>query len=282
MNFLRANVDWFVPDGKPVLDALSRCTHLCIAAHQDDLEILAYPGISYCYDRTDEWFTGIVVTDGAGSIREAQHQHLSSEEYSALRRTEQRKAADIGRYGAVIQLGFSTNSVKKHTETLCDDLLEIIRFTQPHTLYLHSPADRHETHVTVFLHCLKALRELSVNLIPQQIYGCEVWGSLDWLPRHRRVALNSGDRPALAAQLLNVFSSQIAGGKRYDLGTIGRRQANATFSDPYAPDPSSGITWAMDLLPLVKQPDLSVETFLQELTDEFSAELQTRVHQFTE
>jgi len=281
MNFLRANVDWFVPDGKPILDALSRCTHLCIAAHQDDVEILAYPGISSCYNRPDEWFTGIVVTDGAGSIREKQHQNLSSEEYSALRRTEQRKAADIGRYGAAIQLGFSTNSVKKQTGTLYDDLLEIIHFTQPHTLYLHSPADRHQTHVAVFLHCLKALRELSVNLIPQQIYGCEVWGSLDWLPRHRRIGLNSGDRPALAAQLLNVFSSQIAGGKRYDLGTIGRRQANATFSDPYAPDPSSGITWAMDLLPLVKQPDLSVETFLQELTDEFSAELRTRVHQFT-
>ncbi|PWU06305.1 MAG: PIG-L family deacetylase [Verrucomicrobia bacterium] len=281
MNFPRSNVDCFVPDGKSVVDALSRCTHLCIAAHQDDVEILAYPGISHCYDCKDAWFVGVVITDGSGSIREAQHQKLSAEEYSALRRSEQRKAAEVGRYGAMIQLGCSSESVKKHSETLCDDLLEILFLTQPHTLYLHSPADRHETHVAVFLHCLKALRRLAIRNIPKMIYGCEVWGSLDWLPRQRRIALNAGDRLALAAQLLTVFSTQIAGGKRYDIGTMGRRQANATFSDPYAPDPSAGIIWALDLLPLVQNHGLSVEAFVQELVDEFSAEVKKRIRRFS-
>ncbi len=280
MNFLRAGVDWFVPDNEPSIQALSRCTHLCIAAHQDDVEILAYPGIAHCYEHSKEWFIGVVVTDGSGSIREAQHQKLSATEYSALRRTEQREAAIIGRYGAMIQLGFSSAEVKEHSETLCRDLEEIFLLTQPHTIYLHSPADRHHTHVAVFLRCLKALRNLSTNMIPSQIYGCEVWGSLDWLPQRHRVTLNSGVRPALAAQLLTVFSTQIAGGKRYDLGTLGRRQGNATFSDPYAPDPSSGITWAMNLLPLLQQPHISPENFLKELVGDFSSELQTHIRQF--
>ena len=35
----------FVPDGCSVAEALARTTHLGIAAHQDDLEIMAIDGI---------------------------------------------------------------------------------------------------------------------------------------------------------------------------------------------------------------------------------------------
>lgn len=277
MNFLRTGVDCFIPDAAPILPALSRCTHLCIAAHQDDIEILAYPGIAHCYDHSKGWFVGVVVTDGSGSIRHARHQKLSPSEYTALRRTEQRKAATLGRYSTMIQLGLSSPEVR-HSQTLIHDLTEILFLTQPHTIYLHSPADRHETHVAVFLRCLEAIRKLPADKIPQQIYGCEVWGSLDWLPATHRVALDSGFQPDLAAQLLTVFTTQIEGGKRYDLATLGRRQANATFANPYTPDPSLGITWAMDLSQLVKDNALSVEEFLKEIVKEFSRELQMRLH----
>ena len=43
-------------------------------------------------------------------------------------------------------------------------------------------------------------------------------------------------RDNLAAAMNGVFDSQIAGGKRYDLATIGRRAANATFFESHATD----------------------------------------------
>ena len=36
----------FIPDGIPEEEALSRTTDLCIAAHQDDIEIMAFAPIA--------------------------------------------------------------------------------------------------------------------------------------------------------------------------------------------------------------------------------------------
>jgi hypothetical protein len=57
------------------------------------------------------------------------------------------------------------------------------------------------------------------------VLGCEVWRDLDWLLDSDKVALDSSAKPELAAALLKVFDSQISGGKRYDLATLGRRAA---------------------------------------------------------
>src|SRR5258708_9857405 len=69
MQFHQPNADFFVPDGAAPDAALARTTHLCIAAHQDDIEIMAYHGIAECFGRNDRWFTGVVVTDGPVSPR---------------------------------------------------------------------------------------------------------------------------------------------------------------------------------------------------------------------
>ena len=60
----------FVPDNLPVDQALARTTHLAVSAHQDDLEIMAFDGVLKAFQQPDKWFTGVVVTDGAGSPRE--------------------------------------------------------------------------------------------------------------------------------------------------------------------------------------------------------------------
>ena len=38
--------------------ALRRTTHMCICAHQDDIEIMAYHGVAECFGRHDRWFAG--------------------------------------------------------------------------------------------------------------------------------------------------------------------------------------------------------------------------------
>ncbi|MFP4541109.1 MAG: hypothetical protein ACLFR7_05730, partial [Opitutales bacterium] len=71
---------------------------------------------------------------------------------------------------------------------------------------------------------------------PERVLGCEVWRGLDWMPDDEKVPLDVSGNLELAQQLNGVFDSQIVGGKRYDLATIGRRRANATFLESHHAD----------------------------------------------
>jgi hypothetical protein len=157
------------------------------------------------------------------------------------------------------------------------DLAQIFGGCTPVVIYLHNPADKHATHVATLLRCLEALRGLPPARRPRRVLGCEVWRDLDWLPDDAKVALDSGRRPELAAALLRVFDSQLAGGKRYDLATLGRRAAHATFATAHATDHLTGITWAMDLTPLVADPSLEVSTFTSAAVDRLHAEVAARL-----
>ena len=112
MKFSSPAADVFVPDGTPLPAALARTTHLCIAAHQDDIEIMAYHGIAACHGREDRWFTGVVLTDGSGSPRAGKFARHTDGQMQAVRRDEQRQAARLGRYSAVIQLAHPSQVVK--------------------------------------------------------------------------------------------------------------------------------------------------------------------------
>ena len=182
MKFSSPAADVFVPDGAPLAVALARTTHLCLAAHQDDIEIMAYHGIAECYGRRDLGFTGVVITDGAGSPRAEKFANHSDEEMKAVRRAEQRDAAKLGRYAAVIQLAHPSTVVKSaKSAVVAGDLAAILAHCSPHTVYLHNPADKHDTHVACFLRSIEALRALPKAKRPKAVYGCEVWRDLDWL-----------------------------------------------------------------------------------------------------
>ena len=79
MDFVKEGAEIFIPDGKPVEEALQRITHLAIAAHQDDIEIMAYHGILECFGKNENWFMGVVVTNGAGSPRIASADHTDEQ-----------------------------------------------------------------------------------------------------------------------------------------------------------------------------------------------------------
>ncbi len=282
MNFSSPSADVFVPDGSSLATALTRTTHLCLAAHQDDIEIMAYPGVAACYESAEHWFTGVIVTDGAGSSRTGKFAHYTNEEMMAVRREEQRTAARIGKFSAVVQLGHPSADVKNSAAAgVRNDLGAILSATRAHTVYLHNPADKHDTHVAVLLRCLEALRALPPAQRPARVYGCEGWRNLDWLLDADKQVLDASAHPALAAELVAVFQSQIAGGKRYDLATTGRRLANATFHTPHATDQFSALTWAMDLTPLVQDEHLSVEAFTLGYLDRLRADVALRLKKFT-
>src|SRR5260221_2587439 len=105
MKFSQSAADVFVPDvDVSPLSALARTTHLCIGAHQDDIEIMAHQGIVACYGHSDRWFSGVVATDGAGSPRTGAYEQYTDMQMQATRCEEQRKAAQLGGYSIQIQL----------------------------------------------------------------------------------------------------------------------------------------------------------------------------------
>jgi LmbE family N-acetylglucosaminyl deacetylase len=280
MKFSRAEADVFVPDGTAPEVALARTTHLCIGAHQDDIEIMAHSGIAECYERADRHFTGVVVTNGAGSPRAGRYTAMTDAEMQRVRRDEQRTAAKLGKYNLQLQLAHPSADVKNsgHAGVLAD-LRAIFFGCAPEVVFLHQPADKHPTHVAVFLRCLEALRARPKEKRPRRVLGCEVWRDLDWLADADKVALDASARPELAADLLKVFDSQIAGGKRYDLATLGRRAANATFHTSHAIDGASAVTWAMDLTPLVQNETLRPLDFTLKHVDGLRSDIETRLRE---
>jgi LmbE family N-acetylglucosaminyl deacetylase len=278
MQFHNEQADFFVPDGVDPDAALARTTHMTISAHQDDIEIMSYHGIAECFGRSDRWFTGVVVSDGAGSPRSGIYGDYTDDQMKKVRIGEQRKAAIVGDYACQIQLGYPTGQVKDVRDNhAVDDLVRILLAARPQVVYLHNLADKHDTHVAVALRAIVAMRAVSATTKPRKVYGCEVWRDLDWLPDEAKQALPASARPSLAAALLGVFDSQITGGKRYDLATTGRRIAHATYYAAHATDQESALNFAMDLTPLVDDPELPIVPYVLAFIDRFRADVETKL-----
>jgi len=260
----------YVPDGMDQQCALQRCSHMGIGAHQDDLEIMAFHGVLACYDNPGQWFCGVTCTDGTGGPRKQGLEDLTPAEVGVLRNEEQDKAAKLGQYGAMIQLNYSSTDVKNRQKAdVVADLHELLTATQPDVIYTHNPADKHDTHVGVMIATLDAIRMMPPGKRPGKLYGCEVWRDLDWLDDDEKTRLDVSGNDELATALIECHASQITHAKRYDLATIGRRRANATYSDSHANTLGARVTHAMDLSELLLDDALSLRDFVIGKIDHF-------------
>jgi LmbE family N-acetylglucosaminyl deacetylase len=277
MMFILDTAEIYVPDGLPTDEALSRTTHLCLAAHQDDIEIMAAAPIIECFQQPDKWFTGVVVTDGRGSPRDGLYKDYDDEEMRLVRFKEQRKAAFIGEYAAQILLDYPSKIIKDASQPApVSDLVKILQITRPSIVYTHNLADKHDTHVGVALRVIAAIRQLPPEERPEKLYGCEVWRDLDWLVDSDKIGFDTSAHESLQAALVGVFDSQIAGGKRYDLATMGRRKANATYFQSHGVDTSLGVSYGMDLTPLITDENLDPEAFTQTFIQHFAEDVTAR------
>ena len=262
--FTKTNQEIYVPDESNPEAALSRTTHLAIAAHQDDIEIMAIDGILKSLGNPDAHFSGCVVTDGHGSPRVGKFGHVSDDEMAQIRIEEQKTAARLGKYSAQVFLGYTSAQVKDPSDpALVEDLFTLLQAAQPEILYTHNPADKHATHVAVFVRVIQALRRLPKEIRPKKVYGCEVWRNLDWLPDETKTIFNVSAAPELQAALVDVFESQVAGGKNYTDAVAGRRIANATFLSPHVTDQATRLAYALDLTPLIEDDSLDVIAWVQ-------------------
>ena len=278
MKFHLETAEVYVPDNKPLDEALARTTNICIAAHQDDIEIMAAQPIIECFQQEDNWFTGVVVTDGRGSPRDSLYHNYTDDEMRLVRFKEQRKAAIIGEYAAQIMLDIPSKVIKDVSETgPVDDILAILRAARPRVVYTHNLADKHDTHVGIALRVIQSLRQLDQADRPEQLIGCEVWRALDWMVDSDKVMMDLSTHENLQAALLGVFDSQIVGGKRYDLASLGRRRANATYFEAHGVDEATGLSYGMDMTPLMNDISLEPSEFVGQLVQRFTKDVEERV-----
>ena len=282
MKLTAPKAEIFIPDGTSEAEALRRVTHLGIGAHQDDIEIMAMPGILAGFGSREKWFMAVITTNGAGSPRDGQYGTYTDDQMQVVRRREQKKAAFVGEYSAVAFLDHSSSVMKdpaNHGPK--EDLKAILAATRPEVVYLHNLADKHDTHVSSSLRAIAALRELPVGQRPHKVYGCEVWRDLDWMVDDDKVVFALDDHENIQTSLVGVFDSQIAGGKRYDLATMARRRAHATYFQSHAVDAAQLVNFAMDLTPLIENEKLDIAQYVEGFLQRFSSDVTTRLKRFS-
>ena len=278
MHFYLSTAEIFAPDGSPIEQTLGRTTHMAISAHQDDIEIMAAAPILECFQNEEKWFTGVVLSDGRGSPREAFYKEYTDDAMWQVRLKEQRKAAIIGEYAAMVMLNYPSKTIKDGlSKQPIEDLSQILKISRPQFVYTHNLADKHDTHVGTALKVIAAIRNLPEKERPQKLIGCEVWRNLDWMVDTDKVVYDLSHHENLQAALLGVFDSQITGGKRYDIATLGHRRANATYFESHGVDVTTGLSFAMDLTPLIQSPEKDIVAFVQEHIQRFANDVTDRL-----
>lgn len=267
------------PKFKTLANALAHTTHMAVGAHPDDVEILGFHGIETAYSTPNKSFVAVVSTSGGGSVRSGKFAHFTNAQMAKARQEEQCKAAKLGKYGAAVLMGFESNHLKgAHKDMATQSFYQLFKQAKPEILYLHTPTDSHDTHVATFMRCLEALRMLKPEERPKHVYGCEVWKNLDWLPDKHKHFLPV-KQPELARSLLSFYESQIIGQQKpYHEHTIARWQSNATYgSDSHEVGNLGPCILALDLMPLVKNPHLSVTEFVSRLLKEAKQEMLDKI-----
>jgi LmbE family N-acetylglucosaminyl deacetylase len=281
MRLSQKTAEVFAPDGVPIRRALARTTHLCLAAHSDDIEIMAPWAILECFGRADRWFCGVVATNGAGSPRADLYAKHSDGQMRVIRRLEQKKAAVVGEFGALAMLDHPSVAVKNpRAAAVRADIKAIMLAARPDVVITHNLADKHDTHVALALRTLESLRELPSAARPRKLFGGEVWRDLDWMPDSEKVLWDVSKRENIQAALLGVFDSQISGGKRYDLAAAARRRAYATYSQSRSVDAATGFSAAMDLTPLIRNVALDPAEYVAAFVKRFGDDVRRRLDRF--
>jgi LmbE family N-acetylglucosaminyl deacetylase len=282
MKLSESSAEIWVPDGASEADALKRVTHMSIAAHQDDVEIMALEGILAGFGSREQWFMAVIVTNGAGSPRDGIYAGYNDQQMQEVRRLEQKKAAFVGEYSAVAFLNHPSSAIKSSKPAgPKEDLKALISAARPEMIYTHNLADKHDTHIGVTLRTIAAIRELPAEQRPKKLYGCEVWRDLDWLVDSDKVVFELDAHENIAAALVGVFDSQIAGGKRYDHATMGRRRAHATYFQSHSVDAAQMINFGIDLTPLIQDDKLDPAEYIAGFVRRFAEDVSGRLAKFS-
>lgn len=227
---LAPNAHIYLPRGggcASLEEALAKTTHLLIVAHPDDDALIGGHALLQCHANDRNHMTVVVVEDGGGKDRD-----------SAVRRKEQIKAANTGKYACVIQLGFPADDVRgmengrERAAGKIRSALHTIMNASPNmkNLYLHSLFDAHEVHLATALLALQAVRMQPQKRRPRECYGVEVSSGLGWVPPpFMKVLPMHRDTVHLVKKILKCYPSELYR-RDYIGGFTGRTVSRTVFN----------------------------------------------------
>ena len=104
-----------------------------------------------------------------------------------------------------------------------------------------------------------------------------MWRDLDWIDDDKKVGFDVSRNEKLQRKLLNVFRSQIVGGKAYTKASIGRRYANATYFKSHSVDYYKMVSFAIDYKPLLNNKSLTVKEFALSFVNDLSKNIENNI-----
>jgi len=140
-------------------------------------------------------------------------------------------------------------------------------------------ADKHDTHVAVALRTVAAIRALPADERPRKLYGCEVWRDLDWMVDSDKVVfrLVNGKHRGVTGRRVRFADCRW---QAYDLATLGRRRAHATYYQSHAVDLAQSVNFGVDLTPLIENEKLDPADFIGGFIRRFADDVNDRVRKF--
>ena len=188
----------------------------------------------------------VVVSDGAGNVLPPGV--ASPAELVRLREGEEVRVAKNVGFAGLDFLRFSSDEVQNlNNAAPTQAITEAIHGVE--TILTHNPTDFHPTHAAVLLRVVGAIAAMPADQRPRELWGMEVWGSIDWLDARR---LRHFDVECVddVTALMKTYVSQNSI-QRYDAGLAGRLAANATFADPHVERRAEGLVRLVDLSELI-------------------------------
>ena len=207
---------------------------------------------------------------------------ITDEEMRAVRRTEQKKAAFVGEYAAAgVFLDYPSLRSRTPPSRPGGGHKAADRRGRPEIVYTHNLAT--STTRTSRWRCGRSppsagcRRKTAAASFTAARCGAVSTG---WRTTTRWCSHSTSARTS-PWRCVGVFDSQIAGGKRYDMATMGRRRANATYYESHAVDAGQSMNFAMDLTPLIQDDKLDANKYVQRYIEHLAQDVSQRIRRFS-
>jgi LmbE family N-acetylglucosaminyl deacetylase len=226
----------------------SASSAVVISPHPDDDVIGMGGSMRLLADKGVNVFS-VYITDGSSEI-------FKDREIAAVRQKEALEALGVVRAKAGIFL--KHKSGKFSVSKIVQDIIAVLDFFRPETLYVTSPFERHPTHLKVTDMTIKALRQIK-NYCPT------FWGYNVWSGHWRGEEINAFD----IKKVINVKKKAICMHKSqqkykdYASGMIGRNRYEGVFLETHGKKSFEYAETFVNMKELLTNRRLSLKGFLR-------------------
>ena len=247
---------------------------LAIAAHHDDIEVMAMDGILKAYGSKKYDFYACVLGDGANCIKSGKYADVSDKEMMEARNQEQTRASQIGEYEKLVMLKHSQEELENDEKgKIGKELRELILDVKPDIIYTHNIFDKNPAHRITCKRVIDAILSLDEDDRPRLVYGCELFRSLDWLPDKYKVVFDLSENKELQSRLIGVYDTKIEQFKNYNKAIVGRKMAHAAFGSSVGDGDEDKLIWyGINLTPVVAK-NIDLKDYCTRILSDFNKEM---------